>query len=243
MSRLYHDLYERALTDLWPHLPQEIEGGRIADLGCHDGVMSDILTATFPKSRVYGFGQSRQGMDRARSLSREVSWVEMPPNGWAAELRQIAPGGFDLLISHGGAPMGDKLTSIADRFRPHIKAGGRLIVQVPVTLNGWMQVFSGGDVAAQGDLKTFSELTEMFPETDFELKFWSSRYIQVFDDLTDLAELVMAQAARVNMALLTPSVEDTHARLSGDNNLSFTPDGRGCALLEHVFLVACRRSL
>ncbi|OYW82054.1 MAG: hypothetical protein B7Z26_04055 [Asticcacaulis sp. 32-58-5] len=241
MSRLYHDLYERALTDLWPHLPQEIEGGRIADLGCHDGVMSDILATTFPKSKVYGFGQSRQGMDRSRSITREVSWVEMPPSGWADELRQIAPGGFDLLISHGGAPIGDDLVDIAQRFRSHVKTGGRLMIQVPVTLNGWMKVFSGGAATAQNDLKIFAELTEMFPETEFELKFWSSCYLQVFDDLTDLAELVMAQAARVNVALLTLTVEDTHARLSGDNHLSSTADGRVCAGLEHVFLVVCRR--
>ncbi|MDC7675617.1 methyltransferase domain-containing protein [Asticcacaulis machinosus] len=241
MSRLYHDLYERALTDLWPHLPTEIDGGRIADLGCHDGVMSDILAATFPKSKVYGFGQSRQGMDRARSLSRDVSWVEMPPAGWADELRQIAPGGFDLLISHGGAPAGDDLTDIAQRFRPHIKKGGRLIVQVPVTLNGWMAILSGMADTQADDLKTFSELTEIFPETEFDLKFWSSRYLQVFDDLTDLAEFLMAQAARVNVALLAPTIEDTYARLSGDNNVSATADGHGCAALEHVFLVACRK--
>ncbi|OYW98364.1 MAG: hypothetical protein B7Z12_20005, partial [Caulobacter vibrioides] len=160
MSRLYHDLYERTLTDLWAHLPPEIEGGRIADLGCHDGVMSDILAATYPKSRVYGFGQSRLGMDRARSLSKAVSWVEMPPQGWADELRQIAPGGFDLLICQAGLPPQDSVSMIAERFRPHIKSGGRLMVQVPVTLNGWMAVLSGGvSGVGEGELKTYAKLT------------------------------------------------------------------------------------
>lgn len=50
----------------------------------------------------------------------------------------------------------------------------------------------------------------------------------------------MAQAARINLAL-APTLEATHALLSGDAHITTLNNGGLCVALEHVFAVACRR--
>ena len=133
-TALHHTLYERALIDLWPHLSfaDEQPLRRICDLGCGEGVMTEALSATFPKAQVLALGASARAMDKARSLSPRPQWVEAETDDWQRLLASEGP--FDLIICHNGWPLGWGLADGLERLIEVTARGGQILIHLNLSL-------------------------------------------------------------------------------------------------------------
>jgi trans-aconitate methyltransferase len=183
---LYLSLYERALIDLWPHL--SFAGDRplrrICDLGCGQGIMSDALSATFPEARVTGFGASRQGMDKARSLSSRPQWIEAGNEDWPRLLTSEGP--FDLIICHNGWPLSWTLEDGLERLIEVTARGGTLLLHLDLSL---YEAFEPR-FAQLNDLAVVYQRLGHLVATPDQLDIWRTDYAPALKDMASLEGLI-----------------------------------------------------
>lgn len=121
------------LTRKWlpavPGLVERLESGiRVADVGCGSGTVAQLIAASFPQSRVFGYDASGDSIAVARARAEGMPNVEF--HGYQVKEIPIEPG-FDLItafdVIHDLVDPAGSLERIREALRPE----GRFLMMEP----------------------------------------------------------------------------------------------------------------
>lgn len=110
--------------DLLARVPLEAPGS-VYDLGCGAGNISRALQARWPGARITGIDGSPEMLERARTESTGIDWVEADMNDW----RPSAPA--DLVYSNAALHWLDDHEALFAHLMAQLAPGGFLAVQMP----------------------------------------------------------------------------------------------------------------
>lgn len=114
----------RPARDLLAHVgldaPQDI-----VDLGCGTGTVTALLRERWPDAQIIGIDNSRQMLDRARTMLPNVAWKLDDLSAWAPAMP------VDLIVSNAALHWLDDHATLFPRLLSHLRPGGILAVQMP----------------------------------------------------------------------------------------------------------------
>ena len=99
----------------------------IYDLGCGSGQLSRLIAERWPTARVYGLDHSREMLQQAAREPAPVEWVEADISAW----QPAEPA--DLIYSNATLHWLENHEQLFPRLVRHLKAGGCLAIQMPLS--------------------------------------------------------------------------------------------------------------
>lgn len=114
----------RPALDLIGRIP-DLRPGRIADLGCGPGEITEILAGRWPEAEVIGLDSSPDMLKKARGLKGRARYIEGDVGRWVAEPE------VDLLFSNACLQWLSDHDRLFPRLVQQVASGGAIAFQMP----------------------------------------------------------------------------------------------------------------
>jgi trans-aconitate 2-methyltransferase len=239
---------ERPVHDLLARVPLEA-AGRIYDLGCGDGRVTNLLIDRWPGATITGVDNSRAMLAKAREADPETDWIEADIAVWRA------PEVADLVFANASMQWVGDHPTLFPRLAAMVAVGGVLAVQMPRNHDApshqcMRQAAAAGPWRAKlGDARPFKPVAE--PDAYYDilaphaarLDIWETEYIHVLEGEDPVVEWTKGTGLR---PYLTPLDETERAGFLADYTVRIArayprrADGRTLLPFRRLFIVALR---
>ncbi len=191
----FGDVRLQPALDLLARIPLQAPGV-VYDLGCGAGNVTMALKNRWPSARITGIDSSAEMLDRARSLSSDIEWVEADLTDWRPD--RLA----DVVFSNATLQWLDDHDNHFPRLMDLVAPGGFLAVQMPRNWEAPSHTSIAESVQAGPWRQTHEPLMRPAPSHAPEFYYevlspisknfavWETEYCQILEGENPVAEYV-----------------------------------------------------